>query len=206
MPEGFIPPHGGYRKLLSYQRAEIAYDATVRFCERFMDRRDRTVDQMVQAARSCKQNIVEGSMASATSKATEIKLTSVARASLEELLADYRDFLRVRGIEEWARDHPHALRLAELIRAPGANYGTLKNGLEHADPAVAANAIIGIIKITNYLLDKQIKQLEQAFIAEGGIRERMTTARVRERARQKGQEQGTEGTTGTRETWKDQGE
>ncbi len=98
MPEGFIPPHGGYQKLLSYQRAEIVYDATVRFCARFFDKRDRTVDQMVQAARSGKQNIIEGSMASATSKESEIKLTNVARASLEELLADYRDFLRIRGL------------------------------------------------------------------------------------------------------------
>jgi len=87
VPKGFIPPHGGYRKLLSYQRAEVVYDATVRFCARFLDRRDRTVDQMVQAARSGKQNIIEASVASGTSKETEIKLTNVARASLEELLA-----------------------------------------------------------------------------------------------------------------------
>jgi four helix bundle protein len=92
MTDGFIPPHGGYRKLLSYQRAEIVYDATVWFCERYFQRRDRTVDQMVQAARSGKQNIIEASVASGTSKETEIKLTNVARASLEELLADYRDF------------------------------------------------------------------------------------------------------------------
>ena len=97
MSKGFIPPHGGYKNLLSYQKAEIVYDATVYFCDRFIDKRSRTHDQMVQAARSGKQNIVEGSMAAATSKETEIKLTSVARASLEELLADYRDFLRTRG-------------------------------------------------------------------------------------------------------------
>ena len=105
MPEGFIPPHGGYQDLLSYRKAEIVYDATVRFCARFLEKRDRTNDQMIQAARSGKQNIIEGSMASGTSKETEIKLTNVARASLEELLADYRDFLRLRGIEEWPRDH-----------------------------------------------------------------------------------------------------
>ncbi|MEA2601331.1 MAG: hypothetical protein QOF89_2323 [Acidobacteriota bacterium] len=93
MRPGFIPPHGGYKQLLSYQRSETVYDATVYFCDHFIDRRSRTHDQMVQAARSGKQNIIEASMASATSKETEIKLTNVARASLEELLADYRDFL-----------------------------------------------------------------------------------------------------------------
>ena len=97
MSEGFIPPHGGYRDLLSYRKAEIVYDATVFFCDRYIDRRSRTRDQMVQAARSGKQNIVEGSMASGTSKEMEIKLTNVARASLEELLEDYRDFLRTGG-------------------------------------------------------------------------------------------------------------
>src|SRR5688572_18962861 len=102
--EGFIPAHGGYENLLSYQRAEMVYDATARFCERFLEKRDRTAGQMIQAARSGKQNIIEGSMASATSKESEIKLTNVARASLEELLADYRDFLRLRGAEEWSKE------------------------------------------------------------------------------------------------------
>jgi four helix bundle protein len=97
MPEHFIPPHGGYENLLSFQKARIVYDGTVRFCERFLEKRDRTCDQMVQAARSGKQNILEGSRASGTSKETEIKLTNVARASLEELLEDYRDFIRLRG-------------------------------------------------------------------------------------------------------------
>lgn len=108
MADGFIPRHGGYRGLLSYQKAEIIYDATVYFCSRFIDTRSRTHDQMIQAARSGKQNIIEGSMASGTSKETEIKLTNVARASLEELLEDYRDFLRARGIDEWTKDHPYA--------------------------------------------------------------------------------------------------
>lgn len=183
MPEGFIPKHGGYRKLLSYQRAEIVYDATVRFCGRFMDKRDRTVDQMIQAARSGKQNIIEGSMASATSKETEIKLTNVARASLEELLADYRDFLRVRGLAEWPKDHPHARRLGELLRTPDANYETFKKGLDHSEPAIAVNVIIGLIKVANYLLDRQIRQLETSFVQEGGLRERMTRARLNERTR-----------------------
>jgi len=184
MAQGFIPPHGGYRKLLSYQRAEVVYDATVRFCERYFDRRDRTVDQMVQAARSGKQNIVEASVASGTSKEGEVKLTNVARASLEELLEDYRDFLRLRGLIEWEKNHRFALRLAELVRTPGANYETFRKAVEHADPAIAANSIIGLIKVTNYLLDRQIRRLEQAFVAEGGLRERMTRARLNERARQ----------------------
>src|SRR5437868_997116 len=114
MSEKFIPPHGGYESLLSYQKAEIVYDATVRFCERYVDRRDRSYDQMVQAARSAKQNIIECSMASATSKEMEIKLTNAARASLEELLADYRDFLLLRGIPEWDTSNPHIKRLREL--------------------------------------------------------------------------------------------
>ncbi len=108
-PSPLIPPHGGYRSLKSYQMAEIIYDATVAFCERFIDKRSRTVDQMTQAARSGKQNIAEGSMASATSKKTELKLIGVARASLEELLLDFEDFLRQKGSPLWAKDHPQAI-------------------------------------------------------------------------------------------------
>ncbi|HKH48797.1 MAG TPA: four helix bundle suffix domain-containing protein [Thermoanaerobaculia bacterium] len=183
MLDGFIPKHGGYRKLRSYQKAEIVYDATVSFCDRFIDRRSRTHDQMVQAARSGKQNIVEGSMASATSKETEIKLTSVARASLEELLADYRDFLRTRNLEEWPKDHAYALRLRELNQIPNATYEDFRKGIENPDPAISANVIIGLIQVTNYLLDRQIRRLEEAFLQEGGLRERMTRARLQERAK-----------------------
>jgi four helix bundle suffix protein len=182
MTEGFIPPHGAYHKLLSHQKAEIVFDATVYFCDRFIDRRSRTHDQMVQAARSGKQNIIEGSMASGTSKEMEVKLTNVARASLEELLADYRDFLRTRGLQEWSRSHPYVLRLRELKnRTPDANFETFRKGIEHPDPAISANVIIGLIHLTNYLLDRQIKQLETAFLKEGGLRERMTQARLQSR-------------------------
>jgi len=184
MTEGFIPKHGGYQNLLSYQKAEIVYDATVRFCERFFEKRNRTVEQMVQAARSGKQNIIEGSVASGTSKETEIKLTNVARASLEELLADYRDFLRTRGLAEWPKNHPYAQRLRQLCRTPHATYDTFKKGLEHRDPAIATNVIAGLIKVTNYLLDQQIKHLEKAFLEEGGLRERMTRARIKARSGQ----------------------
>jgi four helix bundle suffix protein len=180
----FIPVHGGYQELLSYQKAEIVYDATVHFCDRFFSKRDRTHDQMVQAARSGKQNIVEGSQASGTSKEMEIKLTNVARASLEELLTDYRDFLRNRGLSEWTLDHPYARRLRQLNRQPGANYKTFRRGIEHPDPAICANVIIGLIKVTCFLLDRQIKRLEQDFLREGGLRERMTRARLTARAKQ----------------------
>lgn len=184
MSEHFIPPHGGYENLLSFQKARIVFDGTVRFCERFVDPRSRTVDQMVQAARSGKQNILEGSRASGTSKETEIKLTNVARASLEELLEDYRDFIRLRGIEEWSPEHAYTLRLRELNRTPNAGYGTFKKGIEHPDPAIAANVMIGLIKLTNYLLDQQLRALEQAFLQEGGLRERMTHARLSARSKQ----------------------
>jgi len=184
-PATFIPPHGGYQKLLSYQKALVVYDATVRFCDRFFDKRDRTHGQMVQAARSGKQNILEGSLASGTSKETEIKLTNVARASQEELLEDYRDFMRNRGIEEWTADHPYARRLRQLNRTPGANYDTFKKGIEHPDPAICANVIAGLIKVTCYLLDQQLRRLEQDFLREGGLRERMTRARLAARSRQR---------------------
>lgn len=181
---GFIPKHGGYQNLLSYQKAVVVYDATVYFCGRFFEKRDRTVDQMVQAARSGKQNIVEGSQASGTSKEMEIKLTNVARASLEELLEDYRDFLRTNRFEEWDQQHPYTQRLRELNRTPGANYETFRKAIEHTDPAICANAIIGLIKLTNYLLDRQLQSLDQAFLKEGGLREAMTRARLA--ARKKG--------------------
>jgi four helix bundle suffix protein len=183
MTERFIPPHGGYQDLLSFQKARIVYDGTVHFCARFLRKSDRTYDQMIQAARSGKQNILEGSQASGTSKEMEIKLTNVARASLEELLEDYRDFLRSRHLEEWTKEHRYTKRLRQLNRQPGANYDTFKKGIEHPDPAIAANLMIGMIKLANYLIDNQIRQLEQAFVKEGGLRERMTRARLRERAK-----------------------
>jgi four helix bundle suffix protein len=136
---------------------------------------------MVQAARSGKQNILEGSEASGTSKEAEIKLTGVARASLEELLEDYRDFMRNRQIGEWAPNHPYAQRLRRLNRTPGANYLTFKKGIEHPDPAICANVIVGLIKVTSYLLDRQLRRLEKDFLHQGGLRERMTRARLAHR-------------------------
>jgi four helix bundle suffix protein len=181
--DGFIPAHGGYRKLRSYQKAQIVFDATVFFCRRFLDRRDRTVDQMVQAARSGKQNIVEASQASGTSKEMEIKLTNVARASLAELEEDYQDFLRTRRLLEWPPEHPYSQRLRVLNRTPDATYETFRKGIESPEPEIAANVILGLLRVTNYLLDRQLGTLEQAFLAEGGLRERMTRARLQTRGK-----------------------
>jgi len=109
-----LRPHGGYRRLRSFQVTEIIYDGTVAFCDRFVDKRSRTHDQMVQAARSGRQNIAEGSRASATSSQTELRLVNVARASLDELLLDYEDFLRQRGLKQWEKDGPEARRVREV--------------------------------------------------------------------------------------------
>ncbi len=222
MGEGLIPPHGGYKDLLSFQKAEMVYDATVLFCGRFLNKYDRTVDQMVQAARSGKQNIVEASMASGTSKETEIKLTNVARASLEELLTDYRDFLRTKSLKEWDKNSKEALYVRRLSAgqiAPPAKHGTkgtnATNGtnavsrsshkpseshsprspvtfdafrpfFDTRPPEVLANIVICLIHQANYLLDQQLKRLEKDFVEQGGLRERMTRARLAQRNKQGG--------------------
>jgi four helix bundle suffix protein len=186
MPEHFIPPHGGYRKLFAFQRAEVVYDATVRFCARFLDRRDRTTDQMIQAARSGKQNIIEGSMASGTSKETEIKLTNVARASLEELLADYEDFLRSRKLPLWNKDHPRAVAIRQMARAGHSSNASYAAYVEQGTPEESANTVICLVHQANYLLDQHIRRLETTFVQEGGLRERMTRARLVERVKQEG--------------------
>ncbi len=199
---------GGYRELRSFQVATVVYDATVAFCERFLDRRSRTVDQMVQAARSGRQNIAEGSRAAAASSQTELRLISVARASLDELLLDYEDFLRQRGMALWAKEDPEA----RAVRAVGwleGRAGVVSGGdrtdrtdrtdpakaaelaaaayaawLYSADPAVVANTIICLIHQSNYLLDRQLAALERQFVREGGYSERLAAARIAERARQ----------------------
>ncbi|HSI78184.1 MAG TPA: four helix bundle suffix domain-containing protein [Lunatimonas sp.] len=184
--KGFIPFHGGYRNLFSYQKAEIIYDGTVYFTKRFFHKYARTVGQMVQAARSGKQNIAEASMASATSKETEIKLTNVARASLEELQIDYEDFLRTQKLPRWEKDHRLVARLRELNKSsPKPTYETFVKAIEHESPEICANTMITLIKICTYLLKQQINQLEIAFIKEGGLRERMTKARIGERNKKK---------------------
>lgn len=179
--EGFIPVHGGYKNLISYQKSEIIYDGTIYFTKRFFRKYDRTIDQMVQAARSGKQNIVEASMASGTSKEMEIKLTNVARASLEELLIDYKDFLRTNKLPIWDKDHKLALRFREINRTTNATYQTYIKAIEHEQPEICANSMVCLINIVSYLLSQQIKSLEQAFLKEGGLRERMTKARINQR-------------------------
>lgn len=179
--DGFIPQHGGYRNLITYQKAEIIYDGTVYFTKRFFQKYDRTIDQMVQAARSGKQNIAEGSVVSATSKETELKLTNVARASLEELLLDYEDFLRTNKLNQWDKNHRLMIRFRELNRTPNATYETYRKGIENTNPEICANVMICLIKIVTYLLHKQITVLEQQFLNEGGIRERMLKARMERR-------------------------
>jgi len=178
MDNGFIPPHGHYQELLSYKKSAIVYSATVKFCERFISIKDRTYDQMVQAARSGKQNIIEGSKASGTSKETEIKLTNVARASLEELLEDYKDYIKNRKERIWGKDSKEALYVRKLAYTKDESYeNTYEQFIETRDGVVCANIILCLIHQCNYLLDQQIRRLEEDFIKNGGLRERMYQAR-----------------------------
>jgi four helix bundle suffix protein len=184
VPQNFIPPYGGYEDLLSFQKARIVYDGTVRFCDRFLPKHgERTRDQMVQAARSGKQNILEGSKASGTSKETEIKLVNVARASLEELLEDYRDFLRIRNEPLWEKNSREASFVRRLGVRKNKSYESYKTYIETRPAPVVANILICLIHQTNYLLDQQLRQLEKAFLKEGGLRERMTRARLSARSK-----------------------
>jgi len=173
-----IPPRGDYQTLLSFQKAEVVYDITFRFAHKYLGRGDRTVDQMIQSARSCKQNILEGSKAATTSKETEIKLTNVGRASLEELLADYRDYLRVRDLRIWNKDSKEALFVRDLGRKTPQTFELYREFVETRPAEVIANITICLIHQTNFLLDQQLKTLEKEFIEQGGLRERMTKARL----------------------------
>lgn len=181
-----ILPHGNYRELLSYRKAEIVYDLTFRFCDKHLKKGDRTIDQMVQAARSGKQNIIEGCAASGTSKEMELKLTGVARASLEELLADYQDYLRVRDLPLWDKNSKESLYVRKLGNTPSESYETYRQFMETRRAEVVANIAICLVHQANYLLDRQIKRLEQDFLQEGGLRERMTRARLQAREQQRG--------------------
>jgi four helix bundle suffix protein len=205
-PEKLIPLHGGYRKLKSFQVAQLVYDVTARFCDRYIEKRSRTHDQMVQAARSGVQNIAEGSQASGTSKKMELKLTNVARASLEELRLDYEDFLRQRGLELWAREDA---RRAELIarrcataeavaewarevrggqdgrhgqsERPGERSMRSTESTVSTFPEIAANGALALIAVACSLLDRQIASLEKAFVNEGGFTERLYRVRCERR-------------------------
>ena len=203
-PEKLIPPHGGYRKLKSFQVAQLAYDVTVRFCDRYIEKRSRTHDQMVQAARSGVQNIAEGSQASGTSRKTELKLTNVARASLEELRLDYEDYLRQRGLAQWPENDPrrHALVarrcttadavaqwVKEVYGPDGRNgpdgqpqrSGPSISSIKPTYPEIAANAALVLIGVACALLGRQIAALEKNFVEEGGFTERLYRVRATRR-------------------------
>lgn len=174
-----IPKHGGFRKLRSFQCAQGVYDGTVVFCNRFVDKRSRTHDQMVQAARSGVQNIAEGSLASATSKKIELKLTSVARASLGELLLDFEDFLRQRKLRQWDKNDPEALEVREKFRSEKSDRSDQSDWSDWSDFSEErlANTLICLINQASYLLWRQMKTLEEEFLANGGFTERMYNAR-----------------------------
>lgn len=195
-PEGVLLPHGGYEHLRSYKVAEAVYDATVVFCDRFIDKRSRTHDQMVQAARSGVRNISEGSGAAATSRKTEIKLTNVARTSLsDELLKDYKSFLIQRGLRVWHKDSREALAMRERLKhdvapaLPPAPEGTvrltglagLSDFMAKAEPELAANAMLCAVNQAAYLLRRQIESQGKAFVEQGGFTERLYAARVKAR-------------------------
>ena len=202
--EPLIPKHGGYRNLKSFQIAQLVYDVTVRFCDRYINKRSRTHDQMVQAARSGVQNIAEGSQASGTSKKMELKLTNVARASLEELKLDYEDFLRQRGLPLWERSDPRrqdlidrrcdtAEEVAQWVhrvytcgRSGQGGAGLPNEATDALTPStyqeIAANAALVLITVACSLLDRQIAAQAQAFENEGGFTERLYRVRTAKRA------------------------
>jgi four helix bundle suffix protein len=206
MNSTLMPKHGGYRKLKSFQMAQLIYDLTVRFCDRYISRRSRTHDQMVQAARSGVQNIAEASQASGTSKKTELKLTNVARASLEELRLDYEDFLRQRGLPKWAPDHSALLRFkarrcasVEAVRAWLADeHGRTQTHTDQekktqsvpvrespfrsvSPSTLVANAALSLLNLCCYLLDRQLAAQARAFESEGGFTERLYRTRQAQR-------------------------
>jgi four helix bundle suffix protein len=189
-----LRPSGGYRTLHSFQVTTVIYDGTVSFCERFVDPRSRLVDQMTQAARSGRQNIAEGSRAFATSSQTELRLINVARASLDELLLDLEDYLRQHKLAQWAKDSPEALAVRRVGQQlakrdptdrtdPPDQAALYRPWLAHKNPAVVANALICLIHQANYLLDQQVRALEQQFVTQGGYSEQLAAARLQERER-----------------------
>ena len=173
--EPLVPRQGNYRRLISYRKAEAIYDLTCYFCDTYLRRGDRTVDQMIQAARSGKQNIVEGSAASSTGRETEIKLVGVAKASLQELLVDYEDYLRTRGLIQWVDDSPELTVARELGREHNDSAFWLDR--VRGDDVLTANTAIVLIRQTDYLLFRQLERLGEQFLDEGGFRERMTRLR-----------------------------
>ena len=185
MAENFLAQHGNYRNLRVYQVTEVIYDITYYFTQKYLRRGDRTVDQMVQAARSGKQNIAEGNQAAATSSETEIKLTNVAKASLEELRIDYEDYLRVRHLQLWDKEHPRFEKMRQYARSEQIlkEYSTL---IERMNDEEIANLCLTLIHQAIFLLYKLLEHLQEQFIKEGGIREQMTKARIDYRNKNRG--------------------
>lgn len=211
--EPLIPKHGGFRKLKSFQVAQLVYDVTVRFCDRYIEKRSRTHDQMVQAARSGVQNIAEGSQASGTSKKTELKLTNVARASLEELRLDYEDFLRQRGLLVWNRDDPRRQNLIdrrcatsdevaawvieEHDRGQGRQSGLSGQKQSVTFPEIAANVALVLLTVACSLLDRQIAAQAAAFETDGGFTERLYRVRSQKRSSRFSSTRSTKSTSST---------
>jgi restriction system protein len=179
--EPLLPPHGGYRDLKAYQNAETIHDATVVFCRRFLQPSDRTVGQMVQAARSGKQNIGEGSSVSGTSRGSELMLIGVARGSLEELKIDYEDYLRQHDLIIWPKNHKKAVFIRNLAYKANRSYETYTTYVEEKSAETAANTMICLISQTCYLLDRLKHSLGERLLEEGGIRARIYRERKKRR-------------------------
>lgn len=182
-PITFLPQHGHYRHLRVYQVTEIIYDITYYFTQHYLTKGDRTIDQMVQAARSGKQNIAEGNQAAATSSETEIKLTNVAKASLEELLDDYEDYLRVRNLQPWGNLHPRYEKMREYARSEQIKKDYTEKILRMNDEEIA-NLCITLIHQAMYMLHKLLVTMQNRFVTEGGIKERMYQSRTAYRNKQ----------------------
>ena len=182
----FLPQHGHYRHLRVYQVTEIIYDITFYFTQHFLQKGDRTIDQMVQAARSGKQNIAEGNQAAATSSETEIKLTNVAKASLEELLDDYEDYLRVRNLEQWGDLHPRYEKMRQYAQSDEIKKDYAEQVQKMNDEEIA-NLCITLIHQAIYMLHKLLQTMQDRFVKEGGIKERMFQSRVEYRSGQNNQ-------------------
>ena len=177
MPETFLENRGGYRNLRAYKVTESIYDITWDFVRRFLPKGDRTVDQMIQSARSGKQNISEGTAASMTSKETEIKLTNVAKASLEELLLDYEDYLRTHRLEQWSKGHLRYEKMRLYTQTPDFS-ADLQNRMSQFNDEELANLAITLIHQATYLLRHLLEKQQEQFVKEGGVREKMTQARL----------------------------
>lgn len=178
-----LPPRGDYRTLHSFRKAEVIYDITFRFAHKFLAKGDRTIDQMIQAARSGKKNLLEGSKAATTSKEMEIKLTNVARASLEEVLDDYLDYLRARDLPVWDKESKEAKYARKLGKRVPQSYELYREFVETRSAEVVANIAICLIHQANFLIDRQLMTLEKEFLEQGGLRERMTRMRLQARNR-----------------------